>query len=325
MVRREDLILTEHILREIKEERKTINEIAEKVGANWDTVERKINLLKSLNIVDSNKKNNREYFGVRYNSIIYNTLFNIPITNEERERTEAIFAAIEKAWLKQSSVKPGKTQMQKTAVKVAKELEIDIPAGWYKWGKLCLLQYDKNKKYVEDETIVRFDNEIIKSTVNEFKSKSAELSVKLQYEQEKEPLYITKYNLEKELISLDEKISNKDKILLLLAMLAANFKEEDNTKFNINELLDYFVGTMQTIFRKLENEIIFSRKGELITAFKDMWNVLATYNFYNTLSSSVDKTIIHSLMFTNIKNCIIISEESIDECREILDSLRVQN
>lgn len=313
-IRRGSKDLTSAILAVTYQKPKTINEIAGKINANWDTVLNKVNLLKSLGLLQSEEKGDRTYYwNNKISHANSDTLFSIPISEKERKNTEALFAAIGKAWSKKLDRKPGKMQMHKAAVSLARELKLGVPRGWYLWGELCLLQYSPAKEYVENKAIIDSEDERVQKIVTEISKLTAKGAAINQYEQNHEVLYMAKVQLEQNLLLFD--VKNADKIIFLSHMFAANFKENDDNK-DIVEILNNFAGSIQVIVRKLSKEKINQLKPTIIETFNQIWKLIALYNFCMSLSvtSEFGQEVIRSFIKMNLE----FAKQAAEDCLMVL-------
>jgi DNA-binding transcriptional ArsR family regulator len=263
----------------------TVNEIAVQIKSNWDTVSTALDLLKSLGLVESEGEGNKTMFKAKVDNTLFlrkDTVFGLPIIRYEDENLcKMLFMKLREKWYDKHKSFPNKTQMQKMLVKVADNLNLSIPRGWYLFGKMAILQYDPDMTYVYDNVnIPNLDKTLSESVTHISKYKK---TLDIEYDQYKNnPLYLTKFKIREVLTKYQ---FNKETTVILSNLLytfAMNIKcKEDNG--DIVKNLNAFVSVAnQLLFYKSQEELENVRE-LLIDSFASIWELIAIYNLFDSL------------------------------------------
>lgn len=280
--------LIQKIIQSLNEGSKTINEIAENAGSNWDTINQNLDILKKLDIVEEGSEDNKKIFKLKKQSLIYrdDTLFGLPISHNAENLCNYLFVKIKEKWVQKKQCIPNKTQMQKVVAEIANNVEAFsiIPRGWYLFGEMCTLQYspDKNYQYKQVKEEAEWDTGINKAIDIYSKYEHTREILFEQYQRRGKALYLNKLNLQQALYS---KIDSETKKLIsrLLYNFAMEFPLKEDNK-DIVEMLNMYVSiTGEMLLEKSDNDIV-EIQPLLIDCFIAVWELIAMYNLLDSLA-----------------------------------------
>ncbi len=130
------------VVSKLQEGPKTQTEIVKETKLSWETVSKVLGMLDELDLIrrERKRRGGRIYLNKPL-SLEEDTYFSVILPQEDKERIRELYGIIEEVWRKTTGEEPSPIQVQKTAVKVADELNLPIPRGRYKYGILIPLQY----------------------------------------------------------------------------------------------------------------------------------------------------------------------------------------
>lgn len=184
------------ILFSLKENPKTLSQIANSSSIHWDSAKNYLSQLEEMNIVYKELINSKEYYILHPNPKSqknYNTYFNIPISKEIKEKLESYYALIQQEFKQITQKDPSTTQMYKILAKLDKEQQLNLPLCWYSYGLISPLIYNKEQQYEQKVFIETSIKDEITSIIHEYSQFT--FTRKLLIEQYKEfnnQLYIKK-------------------------------------------------------------------------------------------------------------------------------------
>lgn len=294
----------------------TIQEISKKSGVNWDSTKRHLELFTKLGVLRENTENEKiTYQKVR--SFESDTLFSIPLSNEHKEIIRKIYSSIEKVWKTVSSKSITKTLVQKIAADVVEQRYPEIPRGWYLYGEILLLPYDMDQQYGTGLDKIE-DIDAVKEFCTEY-SQCCDTSYQIrkhQYEKRKRELYLIKDKLYFQLSYLDFKDGiSKNKIRQTINQFAI-LCERKESNAPILAVVDDFCSETLSIFRNADNSIIEKSKPSVIEAFNSVWQLVGTYELYDSLIKFYDKALLAEYLFEKIKVLQGMSIESLENLHE---------
>lgn len=280
--------LVQRILQLLENKPMTRNELSEKVGSNWDTIENALGLLKSVGLIMEVKEGNKKIFKKAEESRVIkrnDTLLGIPITTEAEELCKYLFLKVKERWLKKTKEVPNKTQMQKVIAEITEtvSLPIKIPCGWYLFGKLCILEYDPEQEYFTNfkGNISNLSEGIDKAIEIYINCKNAREVLFEQYQRKNKLLYLARLKLQ-QLLSYEITQENKQLISKLLHAFIINFsRREDNRE--IISLLDCYVSIVNQILLEKSGKELGDIQNTINDCFISLWELLATYNLFDDL------------------------------------------
>lgn len=184
------------ILFSLKENPKTLSQIANSSSIHWDSAKNYLSQLEEMNIIYKEIINSKEYYILHPNPKSqknYNTYFNIPISKEIKEKLESFYALIQHEFKQITQKEPSTTQMYKILAKLDKEQQLNLPLCWYSYGLISPLIYNKEQQYEQKVFIETPIKDEIISIIREYSQFT--FTRKLLIEQYKEfnnQLYIKK-------------------------------------------------------------------------------------------------------------------------------------
>ena len=271
--------IKEEILSHLKENPLSIEQLRIKAESNWSTINSYLEELskdgKVKEIISADKAK-------IYQRIFGDTYFDIPITDNERKMFRTLFSLIMKKY-KDANKTPNKTQLAKTAVKVINSPESglsELPVVWYLYGAIPLMIADPSQDYQEE--LVFEHKQKINNIIEIFMKENINKNTK-QIQKEQHLEYNDKlYKLADDFLELAKENSwNKQKIFEILNefCIVCPIDEEFKDVFWFTER---FVSTVRKLsyFDNLENHKI-----KILLTFDSIWKFIATYKFYQTIST----------------------------------------
>ncbi len=168
---------------------KSISDLADDVGINWRTAENHLNILKFLGVVKEVKQGKKRIFLFRQE----NTYFRLPVRPTDEEKINSFYSKIKDFCNKFHEHDPTKTQAYKVLWKINKNLGLDLPIGWYRYGPCCVQVYQNDEKPGE---LSAKEKSLCRDLTREF---CALDNIELQnriYEEENRELYKLKQRLD---------------------------------------------------------------------------------------------------------------------------------
>ena len=317
MVRRGSGLVAEKILNVLSSnphQKRTIQEISKESEVSWDSTKRYLDLFVNLKIVRVFPEDNK-YQKMR--SLENDILFSIPLSEEHKSIIKKIYGAIKNIWKDIYNDKPlTKTLVQKIAVDVVEEKYPDIPRGWYLYGEILLLPFEADNNY-EDGLENKEDVTYIQEICTEYSSCDKSYQIrKHQYEKKKKELYLVKEKLYNQLAFLDYKENtNKNKIRESLNNFIFKIgRKEFNA--DILAIVEDFCGTVLGMFRHLDADKLDVTKPVVLETFSSIWQLVATYELYDSLTKFYDKQLLQDYLFEKIK---VLKENAIESLEELYE------
>lgn len=287
-----DLILL--VLDNIHEQEKTIGELSLMLKTNWNSVKDTLEFLKKIGqveekIVDSEKK----YIAVKYGVGDKNipTYFNLPATKNIEHFAGYVYNKITHYFRSIRQITPNTTQLQKISVRIFDDLlvraKVSVPTGWYRFGKISIFGVRRGDTFEEykDEGLDN-DNKlqnVIKKAVQDFAEEQYTFNArKKQYETENKQQYLILLELEKMQALLSNPEKNRDNLLKNLDSFINSIPAEQKTAEIIKLFYDFksIIQEWMAGKQKMNNDL----KDLICQTFQRLWDVVATLNFYNSLS-----------------------------------------
>lgn len=282
--------IIQNVLQLIEAKPSTVNELAESLGSNWDTVYKALTLLKSVGLVEELEESNKKVFKKKEGTSVIrrtDTLFGIPISKECEDLCYYLFIKVKEKWVQKTKNPPNKTQMQKVIAEIADNIKmpVEIPRGWYLFGQVCVLEYDPNKEYeTEFEGNIPKLNEELDKAVEIYSKYNNTLGVLFeQYQRKNKTLYLARLKLSQ---VLDYKIDQKAKPIIssLLYSFAMNFPEKEDNKA-VTSVLNSYVSIINQILIEKDEKDLETLHMLIEDSFISLWELMATYNLFNDLVS----------------------------------------
>lgn len=287
-----DLILL--VLDNIHEQEKTIGELSLMLKTNWNSVKDTLEFLKKIGQVEERIVNSeKKYIAVKYGVGNKNipTYFNLPTPKNIEHFAGYVYNKITHYFRSIKQITPNTTQLQKISVKIFDDLlvrgKVSVPTGWYRFGKISIFGVRRGDTFEEykDEGLDN-DNKlqnVIKKAVQDFADEQYTFNArKKQYETENKQQYLVLLELEKMQALLSNPEKNRDSLLKNLDSFINSIPAEQKTAEIIKLFYDFksIIQEWMTGKQKMNNDL----KDLICQTFQRLWDVVATLNFYNSLS-----------------------------------------
>ncbi|MCK5040567.1 MAG: helix-turn-helix transcriptional regulator [Candidatus Aenigmarchaeota archaeon] len=274
--------LIKRIIKSISENPKSIHEIAQESESNWESIKMYLESLKDAGVVNETLDGNKRMFSLVDSNVLNRNgnYFNLPIKPEDEKLINSLFAKVREDWKTATERHPGKTQVQKTLVKVDQICNLKLPIGWYLFGAMCVKPYEPFESYsfngLEQDT-----EKCVRYVVGEYSKESSVYRLKIrQYNEENKILYQTKEII---LSLLSSKVSKEhiNEINRQLYVLLANLPPicDNDSK----ELINEFTGVVFQLLSTLPEEDMQFVKNDIYGAFNEVWKLIALYGFSTDL------------------------------------------
>jgi len=286
--------LIEGVYKSLKSGPKSINDVAAGADTNWESARNSLELLKSLGLVIESVDGNKRLFRLKEPCLVYggDTLFGLPLTKERSNYISYLFMRIRENWKEETGFFPNKSQVQKVLVKAVEDCKLDVPVGWYKFGMISVRNYDPQGNYPFE--VLSNSNKIdecVSDAVNFYKDcrNSAELKNK-QYSTKNNRLYLLKEKLSQiAFIRFTEE--NRRMLRELLTEFAFAFPLTDDNR-NIVKVLNTFLTTVISVVKSNDEGGLDACRADLTAGFDALWDMAATYMFYDSLKSYYTKDVL---------------------------------
>ena len=246
------------IVDELRSGPKTTRQISDSLEKNWATVDKYLRYLEGFGRVKSESDTRKRYYLKQKENF-----FDLPLTKDQEEKINKIYQIIA------DTAKVTKTQAQKILFRVNKELNLNLPIGWYQFGPITVKPYE-DKVYESNHKFSNKDISKIKEITTKYsKLDNFDLENKV-YKEENNELYKKR----KELISMSFE-ENKDRINMNLMdfLKLVPIEVKDLTE-------DFLRATLLLGWNAKTREI-----------FDDLWKFVAKINFKNSISKHYDYNI----------------------------------
>jgi predicted transcriptional regulator len=262
-MRRERLDIYREVVKALKEGPKNIHQISDQNDINWETVRKALETLEAAGFVHKEEK--------RYvldGPVLDNdTLLGLPLEEEKKKQLCEIANRVQK--LSHFS----KTFLQKAVIEVIKKHNLPLPYGWYLYGPCTILRLNPETLQRYGET-KRYDA-TIKDIIQRYKRfDTTDQLMEDIYTQEKNETYLSRlriHNLFKEPFT--------EQALVQLDLNLKSFLMHIDT--DEARLIEIFYSTY-TRLRKLPLEQVENLRLEVFSAYKTLWEILASYSLYST-------------------------------------------
>jgi DNA-binding transcriptional ArsR family regulator len=282
---------------------KSINDVADAADTNWESARNSLELLESLGVVIESEDGNKRIFKLKEPCAVYggDTLFGLPLTDERNNLIAYLFMRIRKKWIKKTGFFPNKSQVQKVLVKTVDDCKLDVPVGWYKFGMISVRNYDPSIDYVfvEPSDSKRID-EYVDCAVDFYKDcrYSADLK-RRQYSSKSSQLYLLKEKLS-EIAVIRFTDTNRSMLRQLLTEFAFAFPLKEDNRDLVN-VLNTFLATVISVVKNNDEEGLDACRTDLSAGFDALWDMVATYMFYDSLRAYYSKDILDGQFRTDLE------------------------
>jgi predicted transcriptional regulator len=305
------------ILLELEEGPKTITEIKDKLGSNWQTVEKFLTQLQEDGEVKEMISTDKRRV---YQKNFGDTYFDVPISSEERKKFNTLYNMILERYKLKKRI-PTKTEFAKVAIDVITDSEElkDLPTIWYLYGMLPLKAAEPSQEYVKEFSF-EHEKKIQNRIDDSIQDKENKSSTQIQREQHKkynEWFYIYCDNFTDE----TKDSLNEEKILETLNKLYVACPIDD--EFPLFEFFDEFNTTIRKLYYT-NNNSLQDFKREIILTFDSLWKYYATYRAYKSLKE-LNRFDPQDIKLFYIGNLLESREITFKECFSDLHSIYLNN
>jgi predicted transcriptional regulator len=278
-----------------------ILQISKETGINWETVKNAVQTLEKINLVS--KKDNK-YFVNKVLDFNENTLLGLPISKEQKNATLGLAKRIIDKWNKKTSKPIKKTFLQKMLIKVIKQANIqNIPYGWYLFGECAVLRLEPDSIAADS----KYDK-YIKPVIEEyFQIPNTQELLKKHYIEEGNDLYLLRLKISNLLMNQFNTESITSLKINMNNFLFSFKKTDDN-----NDLLEYvtgFVSIVMQLIKHLSIDELEEIRSEINNTFVAIWEIVGTYNLYESLVKFYDKQVLKKYYDIRIHNLKLVAEE----------------
>lgn len=295
-----------------------IQDVSKESGVSYDCVKRHLELFSNLNVVREIEDQGRRLYQ-KSGAYKSDTLFSIPLSAESKESIKKVYATVLKVWPSICDKPLSKTLMQKIAVDVTEKLHPEVPRGWYLYGEILMLPFDSDQDYgppIDDTPKGGYIREICKEYCE-----CCDASYKIrrhQYEKKNKSLYLVKEDISYYLTYFDYNDSkNKNKIREALNNFIFNLERKEFNSWIIALADDFCSGVLQILRHGSVDEINRS-KPMVIENFNNVWQLVATYELYDSLTRFFDKELLKDYFFERLNELKETCLESMDSLYEII-------
>ena len=301
MERKSSKVLIPLILNAIRDEPKSIHEIANETNSNWESVKSYLESLKDAGILKESERGNKRLFYLSIGNIKKrsDTYFGLPLKEELSKKIDSLFFHIKKEWKSKTGKEPKKTQVQKVLVKVNGLCKLKIPMGWYLYGCFCVKPYDTSYEY--NYNPLENEKEVIacvKTVVNDYSQEESVYKLKLkQYQDEHKDMYLIKEAI-LTILTFRELKSSIDELNSMFFKLLSNIPEIDDK--DSKDMINESIGTILNLVYKLDEKVLKKIRLDIIESFNTLWKLITLYQFSNDLKEYYDTETIKNCLYEDI-------------------------
>lgn len=267
----------------------SIQEISNAVNADRQSVTKYLEELRDAGIVKEDKSGRtREFYVSEYED--NETYFELPLSNEERKQFKALFGRIFEKYYEKFNKTPSKLMSQKIAVKVIKELNLELPFGRYQYGSITAMNFTPGDG--SDVGPVDFGpnfEETVEETAEEYGNLGFHEARKKQYREEDMELYQIKEDIMASLASEINDVSEFERDLYMFLAKTPELEEE------IEEALVDFISISTDLVDKAFN------RSKVMETFKEFWELIAFYCLEHDMGEYYDEETLRSRMESDRK------------------------
>jgi len=290
VVRKKSEQIKKQILDFLFEGPKSINEIKEKLGSNWPTINSYLEKLKEEGKVNEILMTDKMNVYRRTDDPIY---YSLPFNKDIRMTTLYILSEVEKKWKKERGTDLSKTALQKLAVDVIKTGELNLPVLNFHFGMTTCASLDSTNKDIMNLVEKPKEEKLIIDCIGEVINDKNHTGIayqerEYQYEKYKMPFYLSKEKLTKLFMAHKNNKTNKEfkenlkKALLNLSLNYPIKLEKFYSDF------EKFIGNVQIILSKDDKEDIEGLeiiKGTLT----QLWDKITTFTSFQDSEEFIEK------------------------------------
>lgn len=289
MGRRSSRELVQQIGEALEARPKSIQEIADEIGADWKAVERYLDSLAAAGIADEEQSGRSRLFSLANPQRDRDTYFGLPLTDEQREASHSLFARIENVWQERTGDLPSRTQVQKVAVDVLKHHDLNIPHGWYLYGSITTCVYEPGNTYTDSGSLGDEVEESVDDSVDRYAEYDSFDEIRLkQYRDEEKHLYLAKESILALLTSYKQLQRSVQDLEEALERFLSHLPPIDDPQ--TEEVITDFAATVPQLIREADETEAVQRHCMAITdVFHTLWDLIALYQLYDDLQDYYDE------------------------------------
>ncbi len=253
---------------------KSISEISKEVEGDRKGVAKYLEELKDAGVAkETQDGRSRKFYISKYEED--DTYFDLPLSEEQRNILETIFAEIEDRYVDRKGKIPSKAKGQKIAVQVLEKCEgLGVPYGAYRYGSLTMKSYTPGTSYEKNTNSIPNWSEV-EECIDEALDTYGDLEnmdeVKdEQYRREDMLLYQSKERI-MELLTGEVSGNELEKELYNFVSHTPNLDSEAH-----DLLMDFVAMAPETVGTQKSRSKTFE-------AFSEVWNMIAVYRLYSDL------------------------------------------
>ncbi|MFH0874770.1 MAG: hypothetical protein V1859_02445 [archaeon] len=328
MARRTKEKLLIDILDQLKQRESSINDLVK--DSNWSTIRDAVYLLKELGLVDIREEKNAQVCSLKKGvdvdmegTVNSNTLFKIPITEEQNNLFSFVFSEIKKKFIEKWNREPKTTEAEKIAAEVIYDMKLNLPIGWYLHGMIPAKKYETSQIYVFKEPVNHKEiNKEIHKKIEEYgKYQYINDLIRAQYKKHQNKLYQIKEELKKIIMpSVDlNNLETKTTLLKFMRHLLFELPRKEDAS-ELCEIVNNYVSIMDEIF--LSSIDLNQYKVDLFTTFESIWQYIATYNFFDSLAEYYDRIILYRYFYSPLESAKDVAVESVKILADLCPPLK---
>lgn len=285
--------LLRSILKQIESGPLTPNEIAENIGSNWDTVKSNLEILEEIGLCKSEIEGKKKTIYRQTDHMLEGderAWFNIPLNEEDVQKTQTVFASAKEAWKKWVGKEPNDIQLEKTAFELSyNNPEFKIPMGWYLYGPMAQMRIQSMSLTGADDHLVNQAKEIVETQNKYPYSTSLIRDLYKRYDRKTHLNRVEFDELLKRGIRTAEQKSNAIMYLnTIIRNMNNNIEVFQNSMNSANEKFDAFISiTSKLIISKESKEINNELVGPIQEAFTLLWKFISRINYFEDLKEFV--------------------------------------
>ncbi|MBI5222816.1 hypothetical protein HY990_00175 [Candidatus Micrarchaeota archaeon] len=296
----------------------SVQDIATKSEINWETTKRYLEMFCKLNVIIELKDGDKVLYQ-KVGQDEKDTLFGIPLSQNNRITIQKIYATIRLLWKEKHDIPIYKTLLQKVAVDVVETRFPQIPSGWYLYGKLLPLASDS-----EDGT--PFDNdediEATRKALETYSSCTNTHEIRLlQYRRKEQNLYIVKEQLATLLSGSLTKDITLFQSINEFAMQVEKTENNEKTK----AIAEAFAASILSICRNSDEKQLFSARPAIIDVFNRVWELIATCEYHESMKQFYDEEILDYYMSSDIVDKEELSLEALESLEPFEPKLNLKD
>lgn len=289
-VRKTSQQIKEEILEFLLEGPKSINELKEKLGSNWPTINSYLEKLKKDGKVNEILITDKMKVFRRTDDPVY---YSLPFNKDIRKKTLYVLSEIEKKWKQERGEELSKTALQKLAVDVIKSCNLNLPVLEFHYGMTTCASLDSNNEDVMNFIEKPEDEKEILSCIKEIVNDENHTGIaykerEYQYHKYKMPFYSSKEELTRFFMFHKNNNTNKEfkeSLRQLLLNLSLNYPLKLEGFYSDFE---NFMGNAQIILsRNIEEDIdgLEIIKG----TFTQLWDKMTTFTSFQDSEEFIEK------------------------------------